>query len=209
MIASCAAAYLRSVQTSNAEHRSAALMALAWITQTLISPHIIRPNTTPVAATCANAISMKMILRSSTIIPNAAARDPLIKFTLIIAGPAVSVGHENVYSDLTDERGCGAAGMSIAEAEEKISSMDPRGFDPRPDLRSMTQPGYWVFGLNDISVPINLSAAFLGELVADGKPFTVLSILGANHGMGMAPCRGGASAPDWIEPMFEWLLANA
>ena len=154
-------------------------------------------------------VGLHGVSQAGWIIPNAAARDPLIKFALIISGPAVSVGHENVYSDLTDERGCGAAGMSIAEAEQKIASMDPRGFDPRPDLRSMTQAGYWVFGLNDISVPINLSAAFLGELVADGKPFTVRSIPGANHGMGTAPCRGGASAPGWIEPMFEWLLANA
>ncbi len=157
----------------------------------------------------AERVGLTGISQAGWIIPNAAARDPRIKFALIISGPTVSVGHENLYSDLTDERGCGAAGMSIAEAEQKIASMDPRGFDPRPDLRSMTQPGYWVFGLNDISVPINLSAAFLGELVADGKPFTVLSIPGANHGMSMAPCRGGAPAPGWIEPMFEWLLANA
>ena len=118
-------------------------------------------------------VGLHGVSQAGWIIPNAAARDPLIKFALIISGPTVSVGHENLYSDLTDERGCGAAGMSIAEAEEKITAVEPRGFDPQPDLRSMTQPGYWIFGLNDISVPVNLSAAFLRELVADGKPFTV------------------------------------
>ncbi len=153
-------------------------------------------------------VGLTGVSQAGWIIPNAAARDPHIKFALIISGPTVSVGHENVYSDLTDERGCGAAGVSIAVAEEEISTMRPRGFDPAPDLHTMTQPGYWIFGLNDISVPINLSAAFLHELAADGKPLTVRMYPGANHGMGTAPCRGGPSAPGWIEPMFEWLQAN-
>ena len=157
----------------------------------------------------ADRVGLHGVSQAGWIIPNAAARDPRIKFTVVISGPTISVGQEIAYSHLTDERNCGERGMPIAAAERRVANMPPRGHDPQDDLRAMTQPGIWVFGLNDISVPINLSIAYLEELVAAGKPYSVIAVRGANHGMGLGACRGGRTAPGWIEPMFEWLAANS
>ena len=157
----------------------------------------------------ADRVGLVGVSQAGWIIPNAAARDPHISFAVIMSGPAVSVGHEIYYSELTDERNCGANGISIAEAEAQLDAVPPQGFDPLEDFERMTQPGYWMLGLNDISVPPNISAAVLRSYAAAGKPFTVRTYPGANHGLRMGPCRGGAPAQGWREAMFDWVLEHS
>src|SRR5258706_1000935 len=70
MVASWAAGHRLSVQVISAEQPRAAAIAQPCTTQGETSPHMKVPNTTPSAATCASAISMKTIPRLSTIAPS-------------------------------------------------------------------------------------------------------------------------------------------
>jgi pimeloyl-ACP methyl ester carboxylesterase len=48
----------------------------------------------------------------------------------------------------------------------QIRARGPSGFDPRPALRKLTIPGFWVFGDDDRNVPTALCLEALQQLKA-------------------------------------------
>jgi hypothetical protein len=67
----------------------------------------------------------------------------------------------------------------------------------------MTQPGLWLFGLDDIRQPLRLSIERLGPLVDEGRDFSHLAFPGANHSLVLgAECSSG-SPVDFVRPMFD------
>jgi hypothetical protein len=69
----------------------------------------------------------------------------------------------------------------------------------------MTQPGLWLYGLEDIQQPSRLSIDRLQVLIDAGKDFTYVAFPEANHFL--APGNDGtASIPvDFVTSMFDWL----
>ncbi len=117
------------------------------------------------------------------VIPVAAADAPdLIRWTLIGSGPAVTLGEELHYSDLTGDSQCAPSGRTPEEIEAALAAAGRSGFDPLPYIARMTRPGLWIYGALDTSIPVARSVANLTEIRgAHGSPFTIFTIPGINH----------------------------
>ncbi len=87
-----------------------------------------------------------------------------IAFIISQAGPTVSFGEENYYSQLTGENSGTLTKMSQAEISKKLREKDHIGFDPMPYLIKMKQPSLWIYGAKDISVPVPESVKILNYI---------------------------------------------
>jgi hypothetical protein len=140
---------------------------------------------------------------------SAAAESPDIRFTVLQSGPSVTLGEESYFSELTRDYDCGRGGLSPEEAEVLVRQRGPSGFDPRPYLLRMAQPGLWFYGLKDIQQPSRLDIDRLQELIDVGKDFTYIVFPEANHNLevGGNECLS-LPAVDFVTPMFEWLSSR-
>jgi len=144
------------------------------------------------------------------VVPAAAAMAPLdIAFTIIGSGPAVTIGEEELYSQLTGDDQCVPTGLSDAEIESRLAAAGPSGFDPAPYLEEMRAPGLWLFGGRDTSIPVTRSVANL-ERLRDRlhKDFTIVEFPNANHELvdGGAMCQSDGPRTGVLEAVFDWLL---
>lgn len=98
-----------------------------------------------------DSVGIVGVSQAGWIIPIAAAESPEIPFVILQSGPTVTLGEEDYFSELTRDFDCGRSGLSPAEADVLVRSRAPSGFDPRPYLSRMTQPGLWFYGLEDLS----------------------------------------------------------
>ena len=116
--------------------------------------------------------------------PLAAQGSRSVSFLVIVSGPAVSVGEENFYSELTGEREDGSRVDSEAELSSRLAAFrGPRGFDPVPVLERLEVPGLWILGAGDRSIPIPETVVRLEALIGAGRPFTLRVLPGVGHGM--------------------------
>lgn len=118
------------------------------------------------------------------IIPIAAATAPFVSFAVILSGPVVTVGQEGTYSALT---GDGAIVPTLSEAEiaDRLAGTANVGFDPLPYIGQLDIPVIWLFGGNDLSVPIPTSIANLNTLIEAGAKsnFTYHLFPDGDHGL--------------------------
>ena len=91
------------------------------------------------------------------------ARSPNVAFSVLVSGPAVSLGEENYYSSLTGDDGDGTR-LPESHVMERMRAYGVRGFDPRPFLRQMAGPSLWIFGDRDPSIPVEMSVAVLDSM---------------------------------------------
>lgn len=101
------------------------------------------------------------------IIPIAAASSD-VRFFVILSGPVVSVGIEDRYSRYTNN-GDSPSPYSSDELSALLAKVPPSGFDPLPLLANLQQPGLWLWGDQDKSIPVPESVAHLKTLIAQGK----------------------------------------
>ncbi len=87
-----------------------------------------------------------------------------IAFIISQGGPTVTFGEENYYSQLTGENSGTRSNMSRAEISKKLREKDHIGFDPMPYLIKMKQPSLWIYGADDISVPVPESVKILNDI---------------------------------------------
>ncbi len=143
------------------------------------------------------------------VLPVAAAEsDGDIAFTIIGSGPTVTLGEELLYSALTGENECQLSGRSLEEIAQILEDDGPSLFDPLPYLQQMGNPGLWIYGENDLSVPIPQSTAILEELINEGrKPFSYIVIPDANHGWVVdgGICASGGDIVDMLPQIFAWI----
>jgi hypothetical protein len=97
------------------------------------------------------------------IIPRAAAKSPLVRFAVIVSGPAMSVGEEEAYADFT-AHGAVEPPPSDDAIRKFLDGVAPSGFDPRPDLERLSIPTLWLFGREDKSVYTPQSVEVLESL---------------------------------------------
>lgn len=143
------------------------------------------------------------------VVPVAAAEGGAeIAFTMIGSGPAVTLGEELLYSELSGENDCHPSGLSEEEIERRLEEAGPSLFDPRPYLERLTRPGLWMYGGIDASLPVDRSIRILEDVAGEGgHDFTTIVFPNANHvwipGGGICEFRG--ATVDWITPAFAWL----
>ncbi|HEY7700215.1 MAG TPA: hypothetical protein VIE88_17445 [Vicinamibacteria bacterium] len=152
-----------------------------------------------------DAIGLAGASQAGWIVPIAAADAPDVPFVILQSGPTVTLGEEDYFSELTRDFDCGRGGLPPAEADARVRARGPSGFDPRPHLSRMTQPGLWLYGLEDIQQPSRLSIDRLQVFIDEGKDFTYLSFPGANHFLAPGSECAASSPVDFITPMFDWL----
>jgi pimeloyl-ACP methyl ester carboxylesterase len=97
------------------------------------------------------------------IIALAASREPAVRWVVPIVGPTVSVGESDGWGALAGQGQTPPSG-SQASMLAQIRAQGPSGFDPRPALRKLTIPGFWVFGDDDRNVPTTLCVEALQQL---------------------------------------------
>ena len=144
------------------------------------------------------------------IIPLAAAKSPLVRFAVIISGPAVSVGEQEAYAGITAQ-GALAPPPTDAEIQKQLEGFAPSGHDPRPDLRRLSIPTLWLYGREDKTVYAPQSVAVLESLPS--KP-TVRVFPGAGHfvldtphGLSAEIPRAHRFATGFFPAIAEWLAS--
>jgi hypothetical protein len=120
------------------------------------------------------------ISQGGWVAPLAASRNAKVRFLILHSGPAVSVHEENLYSKLTGDDS-GERAMSTGEAESRIATEPPAGFDPRPLLQQLNVTGLWLFGDSDKSIPVQKSVAVLQQEENGGRPYEYRVFPSANH----------------------------
>lgn len=109
------------------------------------------------------------------------ARSPDVSFSVLVSGPAVSLGEENYYSSLTGDDGDGTR-LPESVVMERMRTYGARGFDPRPFLRQISGPSLWIFGDRDPSIPVEMSVAVLDSMRRFYKrPITIQRFPSGNH----------------------------
>lgn len=99
------------------------------------------------------------------IIPQSAALGEDIAFSVILVGPAVSVGEEIFYSNLTGENPNALTDERLDEISEQLANFSGlRGFDPRESIESMNGPALWILGGRDASIPTRETVAILEDI---------------------------------------------
>ncbi len=135
------------------------------------------------------------------IIPVVTNLQEKIRFTILLSGPTVTVGEENVYSQLTGD-GSKVSGLTQEEMSAKLAERGPFGFDPLPYLKQMDMPGLWLLGEKDQSIPIPETVRILNNLIGTYKrDFTYKVYPGAGHGLRV----NGALVEDFWEIQDDFL----
>src|SRR5262249_112299 len=116
------------------------------------------------------------------ILPLAARDLGDVAFVILWSGPVCTVGQEMFYSDIVEN-----TGRPVADGNPAMPSFrgEP-GFDPLPVLQAVNTPALWLLGLDDHSIPVQVTLDNLEALAAAGRPFTWRTYDGLDHGLGPA-----------------------
>lgn len=140
------------------------------------------------------------ISQAGWIIPLAAEKSNLVDFMVIWSGPVCKVSEEDIFSKYTadfDGEKTPSYDEALKSRTEKYIWPDFLGkdSDPQESLATLDIPGFWIFGENDGSVPVDLSIKRLKTLADSGHEYdyVLFSNLGHNN-----MTETFATAVDWI-----------
>ncbi len=146
----------------------------------------------------ADQIGLMGVSQNGWTIPLAAAKSDAVAFTVIVAGPTVSLGEEVYWSKLTGGGATIHKNKREALSEQMAAFDGLRSFDPRSYIEAMSMPGLWLWGDLDGSIPTRESKAILESIIEEyDKDFTILYYPDAGHGV-------SADRPE----VDEWVLAQ-
>jgi pimeloyl-ACP methyl ester carboxylesterase len=146
------------------------------------------------------------------IIALAASREPAVRWVVSIVGPTVSVGETDAWADLA---GKGATAPSGSEESmlARVRAQGAGGFDPRPSLRTLSIPAFWIFGDDDRNVPTKLCVEALQQLRA-GHDFSWV-VLPMTHtpielptGLFASLPRSRGFVPGFFPALGDWLRGH-
>jgi len=117
------------------------------------------------------------------IIPLASVAEPHPRFMVIASGPAMPIGVENIYSQLTNDGNSAPTISDPAEIRRRVDAYaGPMGFDSRPSIARLEMPALWLLGDADPSVPQWVSIRALDSIKnAFHRPITVVVFPNADH----------------------------
>jgi uncharacterized protein len=151
--------------------------------------------------------------QSGWVIPLAASQSEQITFFVILSGPVSSTAHEDVFSSYTND-GDSITDFDDAKITQQLRDMSPGGFDPVPVIAELKQPGLWLWGSVDKSVPVTYSAENLQVLIDAGKSnFSYTIFPNGDHNLNTSPHGLFAEIPYspgvlFYSALAEWLEAN-
>jgi len=149
------------------------------------------------------------------VIPIAASQSPDISYFIILSGPVTSVGHETLYSAFTSN-GDSPSTDSQEELMARLASAQHSGFDSTPVIATLAQRGLWIFGDQDMSIPVPESVDNLKAIIAQGKSnFAHVVLPDADHNLQRTiqglfneiPYAPGYQG-DYYKTMVQWLEEN-
>ncbi len=122
------------------------------------------------------SIGLAGISQAGWIVPLAAERSPLVRFTVLWSGPVCKVSEEDIFSKYTADKDSNVVPTyeeALTSREEPYVWPDFLGIDtdPSDSLRKLSIPGLWIFGGRDGSVPVDLSIKRLRELQNQGYSY--------------------------------------
>lgn len=126
------------------------------------------------------------ISQAGWIVPLAANKTKHADFLVLWSGPVCKVSEEDIFSKYTADRD-NAKPPSFEQAlrARRSKYIWPdflgRDTDPTQDLTKLTMPGFWIFGEQDGSIPVDLSIANLEKLKSAGFPYQYLSFESLGH----------------------------
>jgi dienelactone hydrolase len=147
------------------------------------------------------------------IIPLAASQSESISHFVILSGPAASTAHESWFSGYTND-GDTLNTYDDAQITEQLRERKPGGFDPLPILAEVDQPGLWLWGSVDKSVPVTFSAENIQALIDSGNVnFTYQVLPNGDHGLNASSQGLFTEIPYspgvlYYAALDEWLQAN-
>jgi dipeptidyl aminopeptidase/acylaminoacyl peptidase len=119
--------------------------------------------------------------------------------SVCISGPAVTVGEEIYYSNMTEQRG-----YPQNEADKKLGNFQGiHGYNPVKHIKRMESPSLWLFGEKDISIPVKRSIGLLDSIrTANDIPLELKLYPDADHGIYNVFTRKREAYVDFIA---EWI----
>lgn len=147
------------------------------------------------------------------VIPVAVAGSENIDFFVIQSGPVLSFAQEDRYSSVTND-GDSATTYDPEQLDQTIREMIPSGVDPIPVLADISQPGLWLWGSVDKSVPTTVSAENLQTLIDSGRDnFSYTILPNGDHNLNESAHGYFAEIPYaprvlYFSTLAEWLEKN-
>ena len=143
------------------------------------------------------------VSQAGWIIPLAASLDQdAISFTITVSGPTVSIQEENAYSDLTGQTQRSPTNATAEEIDRAMSRVESKGLDASVFIAELRNPGLWIYGDLDQSVPWRQGVADLQEIAEQwDRNFTWKVFEDANHGLRAARTGGSWERPTPSEPV--------
>ncbi|MNG81851.1 Alpha/beta hydrolase family protein [compost metagenome] len=109
------------------------------------------------------------------IIPLASNKSKNVDFTVIFSGPVVPTLEQLRFQFFTEGKANFWANHTEQEVRDHIRNAPDRykfiTTDPQVPLRRSNTPGIWLFGGQDVQIPVGLSIDQLNLLKIEGKPF--------------------------------------
>jgi len=141
------------------------------------------------------------VSQAGWIVPIAANSLPDVAFNVLVVGPTVTTGEEEVYSDLTEGSYAKRLTLDSDELSRRLAEEGKSGFDPRPFLEQMDMPSLWLLGEMDESIPTPETVAVLDALIAQGRPFHYRVWPQVGHSLST----GNGPVPEYWETQEEFL----
>lgn len=141
------------------------------------------------------------------VIPLAAGKNSAVRFMVLFSGPVVTAREQLRFQFFTQGKRDFWATHTEAEAREHLRH-DPDRYqfadtDVRGLLATLSVPGLWLFGGQDIQAPVGLSMEHLDTLKGQGLPYEyrLFPTLGHNTGF--------AASPEPMNAAIQWIKARA
>jgi dienelactone hydrolase len=126
-------------------------------------------------------IGLAGMSQAGWILPYAARELGDVAFLVLLSGPVCTVGEEMYYSDIVEFN----MTRPVSEANAMMPQYDgPSGYDPVPVLHGVNTPVLWLLGLEDRSIPVQVTLRNLERLKAEGRPFEWRTYGGLDHSLG-------------------------
>jgi dienelactone hydrolase len=143
--------------------------------------------------------------------PLAAERLPGLKFSILIASPAVTTAQQDLYASFS-----GSSQYVPSESDRVIDSAvraAADGYDPAPALAALHIPALWIYGQLDRQVPVRLSVANLAAHRNPGWAVVVLpggshGLIATRHGLDTELADATRFAPGYFPALRTWVAAH-
>lgn len=141
------------------------------------------------------------------IIPLAATKNRTVRFLVLFSGPVITAREQLRFQFFTEGKANFWATHTEAEAREHLRN-DPDRYqfadtDARNALTTLSTPGLWLFGGQDVQVPVRLSMEHLDALKTQGKPYEYRLFPALGHNT------SGSDSSEPVDAAIEWIKATS